>query len=187
MTDIFNRPATVKATIPNAATAEQGADGQVIQLSHQSDTSSDGKVLVITDEAGGGITETRLQPGPERQDRRRPLLEPRASRRAEARLLALPEPGARARSAGAGAGGDRPHRARRARSTSSATAATAAPGRARSPAGFDGVSRLPGRQFVTAPLRRRHLVGRLLRRRRARPTASPRTRARRGATRSAGT
>ena len=64
VTDIFNRPATVTATIPNAATAEQGADGQVIQLSHQSDTSSDGKVLVITDEAGGGITETRCNQGP---------------------------------------------------------------------------------------------------------------------------
>jgi hypothetical protein len=62
--DIYNRAATVKATIPNAATAEQGADGQVIQLSHQSDTSSDGKVLVITDEAGGGITETRCNQGP---------------------------------------------------------------------------------------------------------------------------
>ncbi|HEX6131136.1 MAG TPA: post-COAP-1 domain-containing protein, partial [Actinomycetota bacterium] len=64
VSDIRNRPATVLATIPNAATAEQGADGQVIQLSHQSDTSSDGKVLVITDEAGGGITETRCNQGP---------------------------------------------------------------------------------------------------------------------------
>ena len=64
VTDIFNRAATVKATIPNAATAEQGADGQVIQLSHQSDTSSDGKVLVVTDEAGGGITETGCNQGP---------------------------------------------------------------------------------------------------------------------------
>ena len=63
VTDIANRPATVKATIPNAPTAEQGGDGQAIQLSHQSDTSSDGKVLVITDEAGGGITETRCNEG----------------------------------------------------------------------------------------------------------------------------
>ena len=63
ITDIANRAATVKAVVPNAATAEQGADGQVIQLSHQSDTSSDGKVLVITDEAGGGITETRCNEG----------------------------------------------------------------------------------------------------------------------------
>jgi WD40 repeat protein len=64
VTDIYNRPATVKATVPNAASAEQGADGQVIQLSHQSDTSSDGKVLVVTDEAGGGITETGCNQGP---------------------------------------------------------------------------------------------------------------------------
>ena len=63
VTDIYNRDATIKATVPNAASVEQGADGQVIQLSHQSDTSSDGKVLVITDEAGGGITETRCNQG----------------------------------------------------------------------------------------------------------------------------
>ena len=64
ITDIANRPATVKATVPNAATVEQGADGQVIQLSHQSDTSSDGKLLVITDEAGGGLMETGCNQGP---------------------------------------------------------------------------------------------------------------------------
>jgi hypothetical protein len=63
VTDIFNRAATLTAVIPNAASSEQGADGQVIQLSHQSDTSSDGKVIVITDEAGGGITETRCNEG----------------------------------------------------------------------------------------------------------------------------
>jgi hypothetical protein len=63
VTDIYNRDATVKAVVPNAATAEQGADGQVIQLSHQSDTSSDGKILVVTDEAGGGITETGCNQG----------------------------------------------------------------------------------------------------------------------------
>ena len=49
---------TVLATIPNAASAAQGADGQVIQLSHQSDVSSDGRIIVVTDEAGGGISET---------------------------------------------------------------------------------------------------------------------------------
>ena len=64
VSDIFNRAATVTAEIPNAASSEQGADGQVIQLSHQSDTTSDGKVIVITDEAGGGITETRCNQGP---------------------------------------------------------------------------------------------------------------------------
>jgi hypothetical protein len=61
---VNGRPARLLATIPNAATPAQGADGQVIQLSHQSDTSSDGKVLVVTDEAGGGITETGCNEGP---------------------------------------------------------------------------------------------------------------------------
>jgi hypothetical protein len=65
VTDAVNGvPPRLLATIPNAATPAQGADGQVIQLSHQSDTSSDGKVLVITDEAGGGVTETRCNQGP---------------------------------------------------------------------------------------------------------------------------
>jgi hypothetical protein len=58
------RVPTVLATIPNAATPEQGADGQAIQLSHQADTSSDGRVLVVTDEAGGGISETGCNSSP---------------------------------------------------------------------------------------------------------------------------
>jgi hypothetical protein len=57
------RVPTVLATVPNAASPEQGADGQVIQLSHQADTSSDGRILVVTDEAGGGITETGCNQG----------------------------------------------------------------------------------------------------------------------------
>lgn len=60
---LSGRVPTVLATIPNAPTAEQGADGQTIQLSHQADTSSDGRVLVITDEAGGGLGETRCNQG----------------------------------------------------------------------------------------------------------------------------
>jgi hypothetical protein len=64
VTDVFNRAPTLIATIPNAPTAAQGADGQTIQISHQSDTSADGKMLVITDEAGGGISETRCNQGP---------------------------------------------------------------------------------------------------------------------------
>jgi len=61
---LAGRVPTVLATIPNAPTAAQGADGQTIQLSHQADTSSDGRVLVITDEAGGGLGETRCNQGP---------------------------------------------------------------------------------------------------------------------------
>jgi hypothetical protein len=65
VTDVLGgRVPTVTATIPNAPSAAQGADGQTIQLSHQSDTSSDGRVLVVTDEAGGGISETRCNEGP---------------------------------------------------------------------------------------------------------------------------
>jgi hypothetical protein len=64
VTDVLaGRVPTVLATVPNSASAEQGADGQIIQLSHQSDTSSDGRVLVVTDEAGGGITETGCNRG----------------------------------------------------------------------------------------------------------------------------
>jgi WD40 repeat protein len=54
----------VLATLPNAPSTAQGGDGQTIQLSHQSDTTSDGKLLLVTDEAGGGITETGCNQGP---------------------------------------------------------------------------------------------------------------------------
>jgi hypothetical protein len=64
VTDVFNRAPTLVGTVPNAPTAAQGADGQTIQISHQSDTSADGKVLVVTDEAGGGLSETRCNQGP---------------------------------------------------------------------------------------------------------------------------
>ncbi|MGH3071830.1 MAG: post-COAP-1 domain-containing protein [Gaiellaceae bacterium] len=147
VTDIANRPATVKATVPNAATAEQGADGQVIQLSHQSDTSSDGKVLVITDEAGGGISETRCNQGASGKigaahfwsvdGEPRKLgswLYPNPTLAVDALAPALATIGRTERACtihvfrngGNGSGGP----------------GEVAPG-------FDGVSRLPGRQFVT--------------------------------------
>jgi hypothetical protein len=58
VTDVYNRAPTVIADIPNAPSSGQGGDGNTIQLSHQADVSSDGQVLVVTDEAGGGLTET---------------------------------------------------------------------------------------------------------------------------------
>jgi hypothetical protein len=64
VTDVFNRAPTLIADVPNAPSAAQGADGQQIAISHQSDTSSDGAVLVVTDEAGGGVTETGCNIGP---------------------------------------------------------------------------------------------------------------------------
>jgi WD40 repeat protein len=63
VTDIFNREPTLIGTVPNAATAAQGADGQTIAISHQSDTSSDGSIFIVTDEAGGGLQETRCNEG----------------------------------------------------------------------------------------------------------------------------
>jgi len=148
VTDIYNRPATVKATVPNAATAEQGADGQVIQLSHQSDTSSDGNVLVISDEAGGGVTETRCNQGPsgkigaahfwniEGTPRKlgswlypNPVLAPDALAPALAAI-------------------GRTERACTIHVFRNGGNGSAGPGEIAP--GFDGVSRLPGRQFVTA-------------------------------------
>jgi hypothetical protein len=64
VTDVFNRAPTLIATVPNAPSAAQGADGQTIEISHQSDTSADRKMLVVTDEAGGGLSETGCNEGP---------------------------------------------------------------------------------------------------------------------------
>ena len=61
VTDIFNRAPTLIATIPNAPTP----DGQEIDISHQSDTTSDGSIFVVTDEAGGGLLETGCNQGPD--------------------------------------------------------------------------------------------------------------------------
>jgi hypothetical protein len=59
VSDVLTRDATAIATIPNAPRAgEQWPDEQRIDISHQSDTSSDGRILVVTDEAGGGLLET---------------------------------------------------------------------------------------------------------------------------------
>ena len=148
VSDIRNRPATVLATIPNAATAEQGADGQVIQLSHQSDTSSDGEVLVITDEAGGGITETRCNQGPSGKIGAAHFWsvegEPRklGSWLYPNPLLAV-DPLAPALAAIG-----RTERACTIHVFRNGGNGTAGPGPAAP--GFDGVSRLPGRQLVTA-------------------------------------
>jgi hypothetical protein len=149
VTDIFNRPATVKATIPNAATAEQGGDGQVIQLSHQSDTSSDGKILVVTDEAGGGVTETGCNQGPSGKIGAAHFwnLGVAPARKLGSWLypnpIMTPDPLAPALAAiGHTERGCTIHVFRNGGNGSAGPGAIAA--------GFDGVSSLPGRQFVTA-------------------------------------
>jgi hypothetical protein len=63
VTDVFEREPTLIADVPNAPTAAQGADGQEIAISHQSDTSADGSIFVVTDEAGGGLSETGCNTG----------------------------------------------------------------------------------------------------------------------------
>jgi LVIVD repeat len=149
VTDIFNRAATVKATIPNAATSAQGADGQVIQLSHQSDTSSDGKVIVITDEAGGGVTEAGCNQGPSGKIGAAHFwsLDGASPRKLGSWLYPNPvlalDPLAPAL-----AGIGRTERGCTIHVFRNGGNGTAGPGAIAS--GFDGVSSLPGRQFVTA-------------------------------------
>jgi WD40 repeat protein len=149
VTDIFNKPATLLQTIPNNPSAAQGGDGQVIQLSHQSDTSSDGKVLVVTDEAGGGVTETRCNEGPSGKIGAAHFwnLAVSPAHKLGSWLypnpVLTPDPLAPAlASIGRSERGCTIHVFRNGGNGS------AGPGEIAR--GFDGVSRLPGRQFVTA-------------------------------------
>lgn len=64
VSDIFNRAPTLTTTIPNIPAPDQNPDGQTIQISHQSETTADGKILVITDERGGGLSNTACNTGP---------------------------------------------------------------------------------------------------------------------------
>jgi len=61
--DVFNREPTLIASVPNSPDASQGADGHVVQLSHQSDTTADGRMLIVTDEKGGGLSNTACNTG----------------------------------------------------------------------------------------------------------------------------
>ena len=138
---------TLVADIPNAATAEQGADGQVIQLSHQSDTSSDGKVLVVTDEAGGGITETRCNQGASGKIGAAHFWNVEGAPRKLGSwlypnpLLTIDPLAAQLATIG------RTERACTIHVFRNGGNGSAGPGE--TAAGFDGVSRLPSRQFVT--------------------------------------
>ncbi len=56
--DVFNRDPTLIATVPNIPKeSNNGGSTESIDISHQSDTSSDGRIFVVTDEAGGGLLE----------------------------------------------------------------------------------------------------------------------------------
>lgn len=66
VTNVLVGAVSVVSVVPN----DRDGDGNVandrndISISHQSDTSADGKVLVITDERGGGVSETRCNQSP---------------------------------------------------------------------------------------------------------------------------
>jgi hypothetical protein len=137
------------ATIPNNPAPEQGGDGQVVQLSHQSDTSSDGQVLVITDEAGGGISETRCNQGASGKIGAAHFWSLGVTPARKLGSWLYPNPVlAPDALAGALAATGRTERACTIHVFRNGGNGSAGPGEI--VRGFDGVSRLPGRQFVTA-------------------------------------
>ena len=185
------------AVIPNATQPGGGANSHNISISHQADVTPDGKILVITDESGGGTSNTSCN-----EDAAGVIggmhfwalaqikgvaASKGASPSSPKRLGAYFNPNpTRLPDLLAGVIGALPRAERgctvhvfRIGGNGSSSPGPAA-------AGLDGVSSLSDRQLVTA------WYGAGVWRvdfsaRRPRPTASPRTRGRRGATRSAGT
>jgi hypothetical protein len=145
VTDVFNRAPTLVATVPNV-----GGSTESIDISHQSDTSSDGQVFVVTDEAGGGILETGCNTAPDGKiggAHFYSLENPAAPRKLGVWLypnpVLAPDPLAPALAAiGRTERGCTIHVFRNGGNGSSGPG-EAAPG-------FDGVSSLPSRQLVTA-------------------------------------
>lgn len=64
VSDIFNREATQIAFIPQTTEAGGTANPRNLTTSHQADVSADGRVLVITDERGGGLSNTGCNTDP---------------------------------------------------------------------------------------------------------------------------
>ena len=62
--DVLRGKVKTIAVIPNQT--EPGGVGNVhnVSISHQADTTSDGKILIISDERGGGLSETGCNEGP---------------------------------------------------------------------------------------------------------------------------
>ncbi|MGH2456235.1 MAG: post-COAP-1 domain-containing protein [Candidatus Limnocylindria bacterium] len=65
VSDIFARDATRVALIPN--NSQPGGSGNMrnLTVSHQADVTSDGRILVFTDERGGGLSNTSCNTDPE--------------------------------------------------------------------------------------------------------------------------
>ncbi len=64
VTNIFERDATTIAFIPQQTEAGGTANPRNVTTSHQADISSDGNVLVFTDERGGGLSNTACNTDP---------------------------------------------------------------------------------------------------------------------------
>ena len=65
VSDIFNRAATTIAFIPQNTEPGGSSNPRNLTTSHQADVSSDGSVLVFTDERGGGVSNTDCNTDPE--------------------------------------------------------------------------------------------------------------------------
>src|SRR5687767_12562132 len=65
VSDIFSRDATTVAFIPNNTEPGGSSNPRNLTTSHQADVSSDGRVLVFTDERGGGTSNTACNTNPE--------------------------------------------------------------------------------------------------------------------------
>lgn len=64
VSNILDGAISTVSIVPNIAEPGGLANPRNIQISHQSDVSADGSVLVITDERGGGLSETRCNSDP---------------------------------------------------------------------------------------------------------------------------
>ena len=160
VSNVLNGQMTIIGIAPNHIDAVDNPNN--VAISHQSDITPDGKLLVVTDERGGGLTQTACNEDPNGIiggahfwaiapiTGRPETTNASPGAPGQARHLGQPEPGPARGSPRAGAGVHRPHSSAPARSTSSGSAATAASRRARPTPGIDGVSRLPNRQLTTA-------------------------------------
>lgn len=65
VSDIFNRDATQVSFIPNNTEPGGSTNPKNVTTSHQADVSSDGQILVFTDERGGGLSNTSCNTDPD--------------------------------------------------------------------------------------------------------------------------
>ncbi|MCI0346754.1 MAG: hypothetical protein L0221_15130, partial [Chloroflexi bacterium] len=147
---VLSAAPTRLATLSNNPDGAPSNDPRAIQLSHQSDVSSDGAILVVTDEAGGGTSETRCNEGPSGKIGAAHFWSiANVAAPSKLGLWLYPNPGLLVDPLGpALASIGRTERACTIHVFRNGGNGSAGPGAIA--AGFDGVSSLPARQFVTA-------------------------------------